>query len=487
MSVYENLSSKKWLILSSIICLISLISLVDPSQENLNYQRSDATGYKLEQAAQFYYFYDTLGYFPLAVSDELKKPKSFSYTQAKKIINDYPMSLRTEIKHFSRFGEPARLWALWPSRLLTSNPQNLTLQPFNWLFFSVTAVALFLGIYLTYNLTTAFLATALFSSSPFLIAELFLRNNSLGLQALNMLLVMSLCLICAKSKSKYIQILITLAGSLIIGFTSEIRGETILSIIPIMLYWIILNNEKKFIKILGILLCCFALIGMKQAISSYFKELNDKTVQFVYQKGGIPFEGGKTYRHPIWHPILAGLGDFDKKYQFAWKDSVIFKKVMGDTPELRNILKRKVFYDPESRFYYKRAETLPGYNNKARNVFFDTIMSDPVWYATILAKRVGRIFYVTSPVSINIGQFRIAQHYLALCMVLLVYGFYKFRSYHWIIPDRTAVFLLLSSTASSLQPLIIFSGKGVTYGSWMPLIILLTLSWQLHQNLHRKK
>ena len=89
---------------------------------------------------------------------------------------------------------------------------------------------------------------------------------------------------------------------------------------------------------------------------------------------------------------------------------------MGDSPELRSVLKRKVFYDPESRFYYKRAETLPGYNNKARNGFFDTMMSDPVWYVTILIKRVGRIFYATSA---SIHQywvkFRIAQHCL-VCM-----------------------------------------------------------------------
>ena len=459
--------------------------MIDPSKENLNYQRSDATGYKLEQAVQFYYFYDTLGYYPLAVSDELEKPKSFSHTQAKKIINENPMALRTEIKHFSRFGEPARIWALWPSRLLTNNPQNLTLQTFNWLFFSVTGVALFLGIYLTYNLITAFVATALFSSSPFLIAELFLRNNSLGLQAINIVLVISLCLICAKSKSKYLQILVTTAASLVIGFTSEIRGETILSFIPIILYWVILNNEKKIIKLLSILLCGFALIAMKQTITTYFKELNNKTIQLVQQKGGIPFEGSKTLSHPIWHPILAGLGDFDEKYQFEWNDTVIFKKVMGDTPELKKVLKKQVFYDPESKFYYKRTETFPEYNTRARDLFFDTIISDPVWYGTILLKRIARIFYATSPVSINIGHFKIAQHYLVLCMALIIYGFYKFKSLYWITPDRTAVFLLLSSSISSLQPLIIFSGKGVTYGSWMPLTILLILSWQLHQNLYK--
>ena len=247
-----------------------------------------------------------------------------------------------------------------------------------------------------------------------------------------------------------------------------------------------LNNEKIIIRFLGIFLCCFILIGTKQTITTYFDRLNEKTIQLIHKQGGIPFEGGKTTSHPVWHPILAGLGDFDNTYQFAWNDAVIFTKVIGDTPELTNIMEKKEFYDTETKFYYKRPETLPEYNTKSRDLFFDTIINDPMWYGTILTKRVARIFYKTTPVSINIGRFYIEQHYLVLCIALLIFGFYKFKNFYWIVPDKIAIYLFLSSSVSSLQPLIIFSGKGVTYASWMPLTILLILSWQLHQNLKRK-
>jgi hypothetical protein len=471
----------KWVCLACFICILSLVNLFAPSMDNLQYKRSDATGYKLYQASVLYYYYDTIGYFPLFSVEKSRRFEqiTFSETNAENSLNGNPLQLRTEIGHFVRFGELARIWALWPSRQFENKPSDLTLQPFNVILFSSTLILLFAGMALSFGLATAFLSVAFLSSSPFLISELFLKNNTLGLLALTLVLVASIALIVRKVQNYYWSVSLTIFASLVVGFLSEIRGEVILAFAPVVLYWLLLDAGKPLLRCVAIIVCCATLFVSKYGIVAHFDRLQLSANQMVLGKGGVPFEGGATVRHPIWHPILAGLGDFDSKYDFEWRDAVIFKKVMGDTPEIRSIIKRKTFYDPDTQFYYKRVETLPEYNSKARDLFFETVVKDPIWYLGILTKRVGHILYNTSPVKLNLAVFNVSLHYGIICLILLVFGFYKIRNLAWLIPDKLSVFMLLSTGVASLQPLFIYSGRGVTFASWLPLTLILVLTYQL--------
>jgi hypothetical protein len=83
--------------------------------------------------------------------------------------------------------------------------------------------------------------------------------------------------------------------------------------------------------------------------------------------------GGRTpvpQIHPIWWNLWAGLGDFDRSKSHVWQDEVVSRVVMqaGGTPIGTSFLD-------------------PGNEAILRRLFLADIGGDPVWYATILAKR----------------------------------------------------------------------------------------------------
>ena len=83
----------------------------------------------------------------------------------------------------------------------------------------------------------------------------------------------------------------------------------------------------------------------------------------------------KPSAHDVWATVWEGLGDFDRSKGFVWSD-----------PELRGFLRRQglpvseadamEFQGPESEAITRRAVV-------------DAISNDPLWYAGILAKRLG--------------------------------------------------------------------------------------------------
>ncbi len=394
--------SVKWVvfILSGIIFCSSLFMLSAISQDNLKYSRKDATGFKPHQATQFFYFYKNLSLFPLAVEKkELSKLKD-SPADARSYIKKNPEDLRMEIKHWYRFGEAARIWALYPAYLLGEPLDNLSLKPLNIIVFSITALVLFLASYKLGGVTVATLGTSLFVSSPFVLSETFLIDNIFAIQPMLHIFAISLFVILHGGKKRYL-LAATMFIAALSGLFSEIRGENITVLLVPVVYWLLALKCSIGQKVLVCLAVVLVFGSVKSLIRSHFNEAYARTYQIVDSVGGATFDGGKTGQHPIWHPLLAGLGDYGQDKGFLWSDREIFYRVLGKAgfseKEIRDV--GKTYYDSETQHYYKRPETLGNYSRLARNEFVSTVVADPLWYAGILVKRAFRIVTDVPPLT----------------------------------------------------------------------------------------
>jgi hypothetical protein len=73
-------------------------------------------------------------------------------------------------------------------------------------------------------------------------------------------------------------------------------------------------------------------------------------------------------RHDVWQPLWEGLGDFDRTKGHAWSDPVAEEVVKKAGAEA---------------LWTRRSEAI------FRALLLSDVRGDPLWYATILAKRVG--------------------------------------------------------------------------------------------------
>ncbi|HDZ9226360.1 hypothetical protein [Vibrio cholerae] len=454
----------------------SLYSVQNISSENLKYSRKDATGFKVNQATQFFYFYKHLSLFPLATDRESLKKLKDNAQAAEAFIVSNPDKIRMEIGHWYRFGESARIWALYPSYLFGDRFDQLSLRPFSAILFVTTAIILFFGVYRCYGVITSILASSLLLSSPFILSESFLVDNVFSIQPMLHIFSISIFFIFT-GYSKQVLILVSLFLSIVSGVFSEIRGENITVLFVPLLYWLICIKVPALKKLLIIAMISVVFFTTKFLIRSHFESTYESTSQVVRSVGGVVFDGGVTGQHPIWHPLLAGLGDFGQDKGFLWSDRDIFIRILSkagysnrDISEVKNS-----FYDPDTKFYYKRPETLGRYASLARAEFINTVTSDPIWYVGILVKRAVRIVFDIPPVTIYFFKNKIEINLYVLTVIFVALGFLLHGVNYIRCFNKIDLFALLASLSMSSLIFIVHTGNGATYSSLLPLILPLIL------------
>ncbi|PMN88924.1 hypothetical protein [Enterovibrio norvegicus] len=475
---YNIKNGFKYIVISffSIVFMSSTIMLNSISIDNEKYSRNDATGFKLREATQFFYFYKNLGLFPLAVEKKDIKKLNGGAGKARRFIKEHPEKLRMEIKHWYRFGESARIWALFPS-YYTGEPINkLTLKPLNATVFSITGVLLLIACYKLGGIIVALAGVSLYVSSPFLLSESFLRDNIFAIQPMLHIFAISLFIIL-HGKQKWYLVAASVFVALISGLFSEIRGENITVLLVPILYWLVVSSLSLKGKILVTLAVVSSFILVKSSIREHFEDAYERTYKTVESVGGVTFDGSTTGQHPVWHPFLAGLGDYGQDKGFLWSDIDIFYRVLGKSgfteEEIRNVV--STYYDPETQYYYKRPETVDNYSSLAWNEFLGTIMDDPFWYASILIKRAVRIVTDVPPITFYVLDKRVEVGFYSLVAVLVIVGLLVSRQSYINSFSRLDVFVVLGALSMSGIAFLIHTGKGATYGTVLPLMISVIL------------
>jgi hypothetical protein len=192
-------------------------------------------------------------------------------------------------------------------------------------------------------------------------------------------------------------------------------------------------------------------VGTRNGIQSYFQKKFDQTKILVAQKKGHVYTGKRIRGHQFWHPVFCGLGDFDRKYGYAWKDQVAYQFAI---PILRDRYQISYPYHPDSlhfqawydsaRIYYIKFDEIEAYEIIMKEKVLNDIQKDPGWYFNILQKRIFRILHDCLPFS-NAG-------FLFFPAIALLY----------IRKQRQSLALLLASSLPCAVPLLIHSGLGAT-------------------------
>lgn len=471
-----TLSTKK--ALGLILIMIFLCNILVYSVSNYDtfsppsQSRKDASGFSIDKAYKFAYFYYYKDQFPLAT---LNSDLIYSEEGADQEIANRGQDLIMEYTHWSRLGEHARILAFLPDAYISGSPKKPSVRLFNTLVFIVGLLLLFLGFWRIKKPLYGLLLVLLINFTPFFWYEIFSNQNIFGVigSVFFMIIGINLPLLFSKSVDFIKSLLLVVVSGLIIGFFSEFRNEISVVIVSLLLICVLSKNQKIPGKIVLVLAAIFFFNASKTIIRDHFNLKFEKASQLVSLNHGHVYRGAKISGHTFWHPVFCGLGDYGTKYGYEWNDIKAYRYAI---PILNKDYNMNISYSgkyhtddyyDDDRLYYKKPEELANYENVIREKVVSDIKNDPLWYITILIKRVFKTLSTTIPLP-----------YLGWLMFPLVY--YLFKEKKWDLIKLIVVSLPLSATS-----IIVYSGRGSTYNSvfvYFVIVILLIELYRYYQN-----
>ncbi|WP_438710083.1 hypothetical protein ACSTS3_12525 [Aquimarina muelleri] len=433
--------------------------------------RKDAAGFSHDKAYRFAYFFYYLGHYPLAT---LNTNLEYSKKGAEKEIDQRGEDLIMEYMHWSRLGESARVFAYMPNAYMKGSPENPSIKLFNSIIFTISLFTLFFGFWKVRKPLFGFLLLLLINCTPFFIYEVYCHENIFGLLASCFFIILGLNipLLFSRVNSFKYGVLAIFSG-LLIGFFSEFRNEIPVVIVSLLLLYTLATKIKIRTKIIFIFIAIFFFNASKTIIRDYFSLKFEKTMHLVGNNNGHIYNGPRLSGHNLWHPIFCGLGDFDTKYGYEWYDVIayqyaipILKKDYGMQINYSGKYITDDYYDT-SKLYYKKPEELSNYEKVIKDKVIGDIKNDPLWFVTIVIKRIFKTLTTTIPVP-----------YLGWLLIPLLYFLFKRKRWNFI--SLIVISLPLSATS-----ILIHSGKGTTYNSlflYFVLVIIFGLIYEYYNN-----
>ncbi len=457
--------SKRWV--STLILIIVIVGnlyvYVHRSERNFickEKRRELTTGFSHNWGQEFIYFYYYKDLFPVALPD-IKK--DYSEKAADDYLSQHGKDLLMEYNHWVRFGNHSRIFCYLPNAILTGTAENPSINLFNFLVFIGALVTFYIGMRKAGHSFLALIVIALVNTQSFFLYEVFVNENIFGLLASVFLLVCGLnAVYIFKPPNNYKYLLIPILSGVLISFFAGIRGEINVVLISVLLIYIF-SIIRPLLKILSIALLLGFFFITQLLTESYFDSKIEQAENVIEKSGGHIYNGKMLGKHPLWHTVFCGLGDFDKKYGYKWHDTVAYwygvpkmSSLMGHEFKYSGKYHLDEYYDSNEK-YYKKPDDFVEYEGICKEKVLSDIENDPLWFVGIMIKRLNRIFSNTLP-------FQYAG-YLLLPALIVVFFKRKWRLF----------VLLLSSMPLSLTPLVIFSGGNSTFNSIFPFFAIAVL------------
>lgn len=414
--------------------------------------RKDASGFSISKANKFAYFHYYKNQFPLAT---LNTDLQYSEEGATEEIASRGKDLIMEYQHWSRLGEHARIFAFLPDAYVSGSPKDPSVQLFNSLVFIIGLLLLYWGFWKVQKPGYGLLIVVFINLTPFFLYEVFSNQNIFGVlgSVFFMILGINLPQLFSKPVNFKKSLLLAIISALIIGFFSEFRNEISVVMASLVLIFV-LSKQQNLSKKLVLVLAVFLFFNAsKKLIQGYFDLKFDESTKLVIKNGGHVYNGAKLKGHNFWHPVFCGLGDYDTKYGYEWNDKKAYQYAI---PILNKNFNMNInysgkyhtddYYDKDS-LYYKKPEELVNYETVVKEKVISDIKNDPLWYITILVKRIFKTLTTTIPIP-----------YVGWLLFPLVYYLWKRRKWDMIK-------LIIVSFPLSATSIIIYSGKGSTYNS----------------------
>ena len=456
------------------------------TQKDARHARKDATGFSHKDARHFHYFHYHLNLFPVATTGD---EGDDSAEGARAIIQRQGNTLIMEREHWSRLGENLRIFLYWPNALITGSTKDPSIRPTNALFLILALLSVYVFFFYYKMPALGVFIVLLFGSSPFLLYEVYGRENYFSYMVSSILVLLGphLSILLEKADRRWIYILPITVG-IWVGCLGNIRAEFKV-VLPCFLILYLLSRQLSLVKkAVFVLLACSLFFLVDAAWKQYFDRKFSEAFTVVQRAGGIPYTGHRIPGHTLWHPIFCGLGDFDTKYGYAWDDRVAYAYAL---PKLNQQLGTRYtfeegalsldqFYD-EGEAYYIKLETLPEYEVVLKQKVLSDVRADPLWFLTIVVKRIYWFFYDTSPLAVSFSVLRVYLPFTGLLVLPFFFIFWRRR--RWL-----ELNLLLFSLPLGAGSILIHAGNDTTYNSIFHLFFAaLALSWAAEYLLRRRQ
>ena len=450
-----------------------------------------ASGGVLEWQPEFVYFLYYLNLFPVATVTDQKL--EMSRESAQRIFDTQGSTLVMDRFWTIRYGDLLKSYLYLPHAYLNGRPtQRPNMATGNAMAWIVALLALYAAFWkVGYPLLGAILVVVL-ASNPFQVHEVYGNNNVFGWVIITGVLMLALhvpMMTDGRPSGAYIAALPVVSG-LLLATVRQIRTEPV--VIGVSLVLVYLTARALAPRTRAALVAALAasfLLG-SAAWTAYFDAKFREAYVRVKAAGGHPYEGPRHINHFVWHALWCGLGDFDNKYGYQWSDlmaqdyALPIMKARGFVatgyPAIEeqpyDALTLGVYWD-RGRRYARTPFEVPEYIAVIREKILHDIIHDPLWYATILRKRVWRILTETTPPSVAYGdRRRINLPRSALWGFLpLAAGLLALRARSTFL---VKVLLFLAPLATTA--LVVYSGEGTVYYAVIHLVAFaICVAWMV--------
>ena len=378
-------------------------------------------------------------------------------------------------------GDLGKIFLLYPDAWVNGTPKRATLRSFNRGLGIASLLALFVSFaLLNYRLLGTTLVILL-GSHPQQLLELYWRANIFGypIALASLMLALHAGLIFARPKSRAVYLLPVVSGVFLVSFR-EVRLEPALAILSVAgTYLFAAGGWRRRSLLIGLLVVCAATTSALW--SRYWDAQFHEAYRIVERQGGETFDGDWNAHHAFWHSIWCGLGDFGKSKGYLMDDRTAYRWGIprvnlrfGTDYRLRDRAYVLHNYHTAARKHHVKPETLELYSVVMRDKVLGDIRQDPLWYAGVLLKRLGRVFSNPTPVRLGIGAHH-ADVPFSAWLFLPAIGWLAFLR-RWD-PLKLLAFYL----PTSLSAVAVWSGGSMTYNSAFHLVLFaLVVCWIAH-------
>ena len=429
----------------------------------------------LHEEHRFVYFLRHLGLFPVA--NEIP-PEPDTEEGAERWLQTRGDTLVMELGHTIRYGELGKTFLYLPYAIWKDRTARLRVEPTHYLAFTIALLALFTAFWWARRTLLGGITVVLFGSNPFQLFEVYGNEEVFSWNITTAILILALHvpLLLSHPKRAY-AIALPIATALLLATIRQVRTEPILIGGSALLAYLAVGTIRQ--RAISAATFVATLMLASALCSRWFDAEWEEAQQVVASAGGHPFPGERERHHLIWHPIWCGLGDFGEDRGYRWDDRaaaayalpILQSRYGVEIPPLDP--KSYVFddYVDRAKKYYRVPYLLPHYSDVIRDKVLADVAAHPLWYASIILRRIGRVLIDSTPIAIAIRGFAIRIPFPGLialpiailaCLCVRRHGL----ALLFIFP------LPLSATA-----LLIYSGRGVAwYGCFhlLPAAFLLT-------------
>jgi len=426
------------------------------------YRNAAASG--VHDDGKFVYFLYYLNVFPVATT--LPNPP-LREEGARSLLVHHPSTLVQDLNWTWFEGDRGKILPYLFDAWLKGEPRNPSVRPFNRLAFTLALCALFASLWLVGQPLLGGFAVLFLGSNPFQLYEVHARENVHGWTITIAVLMLALhvpALARRRPDSRYLWLLPVMSGVLL-GTVRTIRSEPVAIIVSAAVAYACLNELPWRRRSVMVAALAASFVLTNAAWNRWFVSKHEEAKALLTRVGGHPFPGPIRAHHAFWHPIWCGLGDFGQKYGYAWRDEealayaapILEEKYDQTLPRLAwdGDLPPEEYWD-ERKVYKKLPFDVPHYGEVLRSKILRDVSHDPLWYAGVLARRLWRIVFETTPVRVAVGTqaWTVPMHGLLL---------FPLAAMLYAAGSRLLLGMVLFTLPTCLPALIVFSGMGMTY------------------------